>query len=136
MDVEVKNMSKSPIYVKDIRGTAWMIDEPSKISDKITFFEDVLKLTANAPRSVLGEGHGKRSFDKQFHYGNGPLVQLYEPGQSSHHTFEWIVPIEEHKLAVFLIEAFGSQENQISLDDQKPLDTTKQWDLVCGEDTK
>jgi hypothetical protein len=72
---------------------------------------------------------GKEPSDK-FSYNNGPLVQLYVPGQSSRHTFEWVVPGKPNAMAVFLIEAFDSVESR------EPLDKQVQWDLVCGEDKK
>jgi hypothetical protein len=115
LDIKIKNMSKSRLYVANIRGTSWLSEEPVKISDKISRFNVTDIMTANNLSDTFNDNHV-------------PLVQSYVPGQSAHHTFEWFVPRKLNAIAVFRIEALDSAAT--------PLDQQTQWDLVCGEDKK
>lgn len=117
LDVEVKNISKSDVEVKEIRGQAWLIDEPSPDQKGIVYSD------------ILGEVDRKKPIET-FTYLRGPLVQSYSPGQSSHHTFEWVVKPQINTNALFLIEAFGAPNEKDLLDHHY------QWDLVCGENIK
>jgi len=113
-DVEVLNKSKSGIEVKKLRGRAWLIDEPTTSQKAISYFD------------ILHAIEGKEPVES-FTYIKGPLVQQYAPGQTSNHTFEWLVERRKNAYALFLIEAFATAESD------EPLDQQRQWDFVCGE---
>jgi len=91
VEIEVTNMSKSRIDVGKIDGASWLIDEPVKPPDHITHF-DIRNTIAHKDPS------------DPFSYINGPLVHLYLPGQSSHHTFEWLVPRKRNYSALLIVE--------------------------------
>jgi hypothetical protein len=115
LNIEVKNISKSNVEVQEVRGRAWLIDEPS-VDQKVISYYDI--------RSKADE----KNAIEPFTIDDGPLVQSYAPGQSSRHTFEWIVKRQANKNVLFLIEAFGPDKTRL-------LDHQYQWDLVCGENT-
>ena len=63
-DIDLKNMSKSQINVAEIRGSSWLIEEPSGTSDNVSHF-DIRRIIAD-----------KAPVDT-FSYRDGPLVHLY-----------------------------------------------------------
>lgn len=113
LNIEVKNISRSNVEVQEIRGRAWLVDEPSADQKGIGYYDIRSVVNGKDPEATIT-------------YDDGPLVQPYSPSQSSHHTFEWIVKPQAKKNVLFLIEAFGS-------DKTSSLDHQYQWDLVCGE---
>jgi hypothetical protein len=115
LDIELKNMSKSRIEVTKIRGTSWLIDEPSGTPDHFVHFD---------PRNIILDKKPSNTFS----YTNGPLAQSYVPDEAAQHSFEWLVPREPKGIAVFSIESFGGPNESPIL-----LNSNTQWDVVCGE---
>jgi hypothetical protein len=114
LQIDVTNQSKSSIEVKQVRGQAWFVDEPPGSQKAINYFDILAAKKSNSPIEA-------------FTYEKGPLVQTYAPGQSAHHTFQWLVERRKNAYVLFLIEAFAAPG------DKEPLDHQDQWDLVCGE---
>jgi hypothetical protein len=115
LNIEVKNISKSNVEVKEVRGRAWLVDEPSPGQKDLSHYDI---------RSMTNDNNALDPFTDT----DGPLVQVYSPGQAFHHTFEWVVKRQANKNVLFAIKAFGP-------DEEKLLDQQYQWDVICGENT-
>jgi hypothetical protein len=124
IDIDVKNLSKSRMEIKQVRGRAWIIEEPQRSEKAIQYFN-------------VGEETKRKNPIEDFHYEEGPLVQEYATEQSAHHSFEWYV---EHKkdtkkgsYAAFEIDVFDKVEvfNKPGVKDPDPLDYQIQWDSAC-----
>lgn len=113
VDIDATNLSKSNIEVNEVRGRAWLVDRPSPQQKEISHFD---------PEAEALKKDSIDSFDNF----DGPLIQKYVPGQSSHNTFEWVVERKENSYAVFTIEVYRPRGKD-------PIDVQTQWDTACGE---
>jgi hypothetical protein len=113
VSLTVTNISKSTIKIDRVRTAAWLLDAPQRNSQAITHFD----ITRNEP---------SQGVDAAEYTNDDPLVQIYTPGQSSHHDFTWVVQRQKDKYGVFKIELFESGGKE-------PKDWYYAWGLVCKE---
>jgi hypothetical protein len=114
VDIDATNLSKANIEISKVRGSAWFIVAPDLNGKGISYFSPEEEVSAVDPA-------------KQISYTNGPLVQRYVPGQSAHHTFEWVVERKDNQYVVIRIEAYRTG-------DENPIDVQTQWGPVCEND--
>ena len=114
LGTEVTNMSKSDIAIGQVRAQAWLMNEPATHQGSIEYFDLFRIAETQTPIRTV-------------EYVQGPLLQLYVPGQSSHHTFEWFIERKKDTYVFFKVAVFKNQG------DKEPVDFQYQWDLVCGD---